>query len=206
MSASAQPPFYSVINTMAQSRPRKHKLKAGDKIGSLTILQRVRDNKTTRSANLKMQVRVECVCGTRMTIPQYYLTRENPKTSCGCLNKTIKTIYNEEYRCYLMMHQRCENPSHVAYNHYAGRGIKIHPLFHKYFGLSADQQKSGVVGEEGFKNWLKEMGPRPSRKYSCDRIDNTRGYEPGNIRWADGKTQRANQGNKIDGKEKKKEA
>lgn len=171
-----------------QVRLRKHKLKAGDKIGFLTVIQRVRDDTKTKSPNLKVRVVVDCVCGQRMTIPQYYLTRANPKTHCGCQAKTIKTHYNREYRIWLMMHYRTENPKHNAYKHYKSRGITVHPDFHK-----------SRPDDEGFKTWLAEMGPRPAPEYSCDRINNTRGYEPGNIRWATPTQQRANQGNRIDG-------
>ena len=31
---------------------------------------------------------------------------------------------------------------------------------------------------------MAEVGPRPSDKHSLDRIDNAKGYEPGNVRWA----------------------
>jgi len=36
-----------------------------------------------------------------------------------------------------------------------------------------------------FANFLADMGPKPSSKYSLDRYPNTNGdYEPGNCRWA----------------------
>ena len=171
-----------------QVKLRKHKLKAGTKIGSLTVVQRTKDAVNVRSPNLKVRVVVDCVCGKRMTIPQYYLTRENPKTHCGCLAKTIKTIHNREYRIWLMMHYRTENPKHGAYKHYKKRGITVHPDFHK-----------SRPDDAGFKAWFAEMGPRPGSEYSCDRINNTLGYLPGNIRWATPTQQRANQGNRIDG-------
>lgn len=40
---------------------------------------------------------------------------------------------------------------------------------------------------------LDNLGPHPGKDWSIDRIDNERGYEPGNIRWATILEQRHNQ-------------
>lgn len=42
-----------------------------------------------------------------------------------------------------------------------------------------------------YDNFLEDMGEAPDG-LSLDRIDNERGYEPGNCRWADAITQRRN--------------
>jgi hypothetical protein len=74
------------------------------------------------------------------------------------------------------MLQRCNNPRQPAYSDYGGRGIKVCDRW-----------------QESFENFLSDMGPRPSDEHSIERIDNDKGYEPTNCRWATAKEQRANQ-------------
>ena len=157
--------------------------------GSLTYAGRIQDNLTTRSPNLKKRIRVQCVCGQRLTIPLYYVTRHhNPKTHCGCLAKSIKTHHKREYGIWSMMHVRTENPDHVSFACYGGRGIRV----------CAEWNKSAPDGR-GFERFLEFVGPAPSTSHSIDRVDNDLGYQPyqpngeRQVRWATAIEQRANQ-------------
>jgi hypothetical protein len=75
------------------------------------------------------------------------------------------------------MLNRCENPSHRQYADYGARGIHV-----------CDRWK----GDVGIINFLADMGSKPSPLHSIDRIDNDKGYEPGNCRWATAKEQQRN--------------
>lgn len=68
-----------------------------------------------------------------------------------------------------LMIQRCHNPRHPKFHHYGGRGITVHEAWR---------------GDGGLEAFLEHIGPKPSPKHEVDRIDNGRGYEPGNVRWA----------------------
>jgi hypothetical protein len=82
-----------------------------------------------------------------------------------------------EYVSWQHAKDRCFNPNNHAWNRYGGRGIT----------MCARWSRS-------FEQFLADMGRRPSPLHTLDRIDNDRGYEPSNCRWATKKTQTANRG------------
>ena len=43
-----------------------------------------------------------------------------------------------------------------------------------------------------FEAFIAHIGPRPSRLHSVERKDNSKGYEPGNVKWATRKEQNNN--------------
>lgn len=69
---------------------------------------------------------------------------------------------------------RCFDSWNASYPMYGGRGITV------------------CARWLTFDNFLADMGDRP-KGHTLDRIDNDGNYEPGNVRWATPKEQRANQ-------------
>jgi hypothetical protein len=80
-----------------------------------------------------------------------------------------------EYYAWKSMKERCLDPAHHAYRNYGGRGVTVCASW-----------------QESFTAFLADVGMRPPGRYSLDRIDNERGYGPGNVRWADSRTQNRN--------------
>lgn len=157
---------------------------AGQRYGELTIIQRVHD-KVTKTANLKIQVRVECTCGNRLTIPFWYLVRPHspPKQNCGqCTPKSFRTIHEYAHRSWYSMNYRCEVATFRFYKEYGGRGIKV-----------CDRWSWNREDGKGFENFIEDMGDRP-QGLSLDRYPNNNGhYTPSNCRWATAQQQRLNQ-------------
>ena len=88
------------------------------------------------------------------------------------------STYQSEYGALCNAIHRCHNPDHKAYPNYGGRGISV-----------ADEWRNLKTG---FDRFLDHIGPKPTPDLTLDRIDNDLGYLPGNVRWADRKTQQNN--------------
>jgi hypothetical protein len=100
--------------------------------------------------------------------------------SCGCITKETapgKTHGMKgapEYSSWTAMKARCLNPKHKDFERYGGAGISVY---------------EGWV--DCFEQFYQHLGPRPAGT-SLDRIDNKKGYAPGNVRWATYSQQRRN--------------
>jgi hypothetical protein len=73
------------------------------------------------------------------------------------------------------MRRRCENPKAKDYPKYGGQGIRVCARWMKSFAA-----------------FLADVGLKPSPDLTLERIDNEKGYEPGNVRWATWTEQYAN--------------
>jgi hypothetical protein len=83
------------------------------------------------------------------------------------------------YRAWCAMKARC-SAAYWLRSAYFDRGIRVCPEW---------------SGCGGYGVFFAHVGQPPTHKHTIDRIDNDRGYEPGNVRWATKKQQCRNKRN-----------
>lgn len=185
-------PGGSNASNIITRRRKNPTIRSGMQLGHLYVIQRVN---TKKGSSGGQKWRCECSCGKAITIPQWYLVRkEFPKRHCGCQIKGRAQHNNRERGIFYMMHRRCYNPTHIAYKHYGGAERPI---------TVCDSWNKDIVGNEvAWENFIKDMGPAPSKGHTLDRIDpyNGYGWHPDlvtgemklNCRWATGSEQMNN--------------
>lgn len=142
----------------------------GQAFGRLTVVERA------TNAGTKTRWLCRCECGTTKAV-QTYLFTSGTTLSCGCLvregtkGKRTRTMVDAPqsptYNTWRGIVQRCCNPKAHRFDHYGGRGITMCERW-----------------RESFAVFVADVGERPSKRHSLDRIDGTGNYEPGNVRWA----------------------
>jgi hypothetical protein len=120
----------------------------------------------------------QCDCGQTKKIHKGSLVRGLTQ-SCGCAKGDLisakRTRHGHarvnaaspEYRTWSAMKKRCFDEKDKSYTRYGGRGIGVYAAW-----------------IDDFETFLRDVGPRPSKDHSLDRIKNDKGYEPKNVRWA----------------------
>lgn len=126
-----------------------------------------------------------CECGIVKVVPRRGL-RSGGTVSCGCYGREraaqqlreAKTRHGHAksptHITWCQIVQRCTNPRNRAWKNYGGRGITVCARW-----------------RDSFEAFLADMGERPDG-LSIERVDNNRGYEPGNCIWATANQQARN--------------
>jgi hypothetical protein len=167
---------------------RKCIVKPGARFGRLTVksLRRIRVTYETGPRTFVLCL-CTCDCGKKKETKTQNLLQGSTR-SCGCLHadlmrtcpprRTHAGSSTSEYYIWCGMRRRCLVEKSRSYPYYGGRGIRVAERW---------------LGTYGFKNFISDVGWRPSKEHSLDRIDPDGNYQPGNVRWGTDLMQRMNQ-------------
>jgi hypothetical protein len=133
----------------------------------------------------------KCSCGKQKKI-QISSVINGITKSCGCLSnskasKRMSKINHKhgyygtsEYNSWISMRKRCNNLKHKSFKDYGARGINVCDSWNK-----------------SFSSFIKDMGTKPSKEFSLERLDNNKGYNKENCVWASKKDQAKNQRSNV---------
>jgi hypothetical protein len=158
----------------------------GEKIGRLTVIQRVPDERG------RILWECKCDCGNTSYVTSDNLSTRHTK-SCGCLlrersleaNVTHGGTHSRLYRLWAGMKRRCYNTNDISYPNYGGRGITVCEEWHDF---------------SNFRKWANESGydeSAPRELFSLDRIDVNENYCSDNCRWVTIDDQKRNKRNTV---------
>lgn len=161
--------------------PRQKRVFSGQRFNRWTVIKT--DSKRQRQHSLSECV---CICGTVRNVRTDQLLSGHSK-SCGCWKKesakrrtTKHGLCNTlAYNSWTAMMERCYNENHVSYRAYGGRGISVDSRWHSV------------------ENFYADMGERPSKKFSLERLNINGDYCKSNCKWGTSEEQNNNRRNTL---------
>ncbi len=146
----------------------------GKKFNSWTVLDRV-ENK-----NGEIRYFCRCDCGIIKILYKSSFVCGSSKQCNDCSLKSRRKTNkskNPQYYTWKKMIDRCENIQDKRYKNYGGRGIKVSDDWHI------------------FEKYIMDIGERPSKIHTIDRINNDGNYCKENFKWSTPRQQSNNRSN-----------
>lgn len=157
---------------------------SGSQYGYWTVISKAESRKYISTSGYESFDPVwicRCTCGVEKNVIASSLLSGRSK-SCGCAKnkRNIKHGMHRtsEYVIWSGMIERCHNKNNKRFKDYGARGISV-----------CDEWR------ESFEAFHIDMGNRPSKRHSIDRIDFLKGYNKENCRWATMSEQNLNKSN-----------
>lgn len=162
------------------------KYESGEFIGGLRYIKEIPGHRSP--SRITRMGLFECNCGRQFETIIRSIVSGNTK-SCGCFGSRSRSerftkhgLRNHDlYKIWCGIKTRCYNKKRIDYKYYGGLGIVLSDEFHD------------------FKTWFNYVttlplyGNRKELKLTLDRIQVTKDYQRGNLRWATRREQSLNQ-------------
>jgi hypothetical protein len=119
--------------------------------------------------------RCRCSCDGREVVVQGTRLRVGKTVSCGCYRTELSAARVRTHgqsrtplhKVWKGMIQRCTDQNSKSYADYGGRGVTV-----------------CLEWRSSFEAFARDVSDSYEAGLELDRINNSRGYEPGNVRWA----------------------